>query len=78
MKYKVSPQKAYMQYAGDLAGYPDTPCSSCSEPVCWYSSAGKAEAQITGLCEPCFDFITWPGDEPRPSWMQFVKHKKEE
>jgi hypothetical protein len=33
-------------------------CINCKKKATWYSPAGKAEYNISGLCEPCFDDIT--------------------
>ncbi|KKL50807.1 hypothetical protein LCGC14_2301760 [marine sediment metagenome] len=33
-------------------------CIQCKQLPTFYSEAGKAEYQITALCEPCFDGIT--------------------
>jgi hypothetical protein len=38
-------------------------CIDCKKDAKWYSPAGKAEYQISGLCEPCFDKITGEPEE---------------
>ncbi len=76
-KYKMAPPKAWMKVNGEMAGYPDQPCVSCGEPVCWYSEAGKREVFMSGMCEPCFDFVTWPNDEESPEWMSLVEYSDE-
>lgn len=76
-KFAVTPPQAYLLGHGELlAGRLHPLCWSCKENITWYSEAGFRESRISGLCEPCFDFINWPSDEVRPAWMSFVVYKK--
>jgi hypothetical protein len=39
-------------------------CVVCKQPPTFSTDAGRREYEISGLCEPCFDRITMPPDEP--------------
>lgn len=88
MKYAVSPQEAYEQHAnqnggvsarGDLTYVDDgSICVGCRRRACYYSMAGFSELRISGMCEPCFDFIAVPPSdrEALDAWMELVKYAK--
>lgn len=80
LMYSLTPRKAYQQ-AGAPRGVLRTlsgSCRACSGPLAHYSEAGKREARISRLCEPCFDFETLaPEDRDAidAAWMRRVKKK---
>jgi hypothetical protein len=39
-------------------------CVSCKQHPTFTTEAGRREYEISGLCEPCWDRITMPPDEP--------------
>jgi hypothetical protein len=39
-------------------------CVSCKQHPTFTTEAGRREYEISGLCEPCFDRIALPPDEP--------------
>jgi hypothetical protein len=76
-KYTTSPQKAYAKggfSSGPLVYVHPQPCLTCGERLVAYSSAGQKEWSMSGMCEPCFDFATWPRSEPCPEWMRLVEY----
>ena len=85
VNYEVDPQTAYFR-AGSRRGRlidvptPHRKCGSCRKPLKAYSDAGVRETPISGLCEPCFDFISLHPDdrEPADGWMMGVKIKIED
>lgn len=77
--YKVSPQQAYAEDGypnGDLMMF-DIKCRSCGNRAAAYSRAGYAEIGISGMCEPCFDYVCASEDE-REEWMKLVTYNKGE
>lgn len=81
-RYEVSPPEAYVQAgqpSGRLSMHRSGICrAGCETLARAYSDAGARELGITGVCEPCFDYMTWPIDEPAPTWMKLVKHSNKE
>lgn len=82
-KYKVTPQQAYReggQPRGELYQKAGRACMSCRDTFAYYSVAGLQELNITGFCEPCFDFITVAPDdrEKLDEWMTHVVRNNEE
>lgn len=81
LMYSLSPRKAYQQ-AGAPRGVLRTlsgSCKACSGALAHYSEAGKREARISRLCEPCFDYETQAvedRDEIDAAWMRRVKHRR--
>jgi hypothetical protein len=39
-------------------------CVSCKQHPTFTTEAGRREYEISGLCEPCWDRIMMPPDEP--------------
>lgn len=83
--YATSPGEAY-----EKAGSPRGPlrvvtfvgeCRCCGGSLAAYSQAGRREVGISGLCEPCFDFVTTPSDERDiidQTWMRHVATRRED
>lgn len=77
-KYLVSPAAAYAEAGhprGDLQPV-DAVCRGCAQRATYYSMAGMKELRISGMCEPCFDFVMLSPDdrETLDEWMKLVKH----
>jgi hypothetical protein len=83
-KYKVPPAQAYVDGGepdGELYGKGGRICPTCGCIATYYSVAGLRELNITGFCEPCFDFTTTPRndpDDPPPAWMGLVEYTNKE
>jgi hypothetical protein len=88
MKYLVSPQRAYEKWTMDNGGvsprgdlyYTGGVCIGCGQRQCYYSAAGYRELSISGMCEPCFDFVAVPVQdrEKLDEWMSLVTYNKKD
>ena len=81
-RYVVSPQEAYVN-GGSPRGELCTAagmCPICTQQFAYYSIDGLREREMTGYCEPCFDFsMLHPDDrEEKDQWMSLVERKKKE
>ena len=82
LSFAVSPQAAYIQNLnpmGLLKTIKDGSCAVCKQSLRAYSPAGIQEIRITGMCEPCFDWVTIPNSEiesERMDWLFQVELQK--
>lgn len=81
-KYAVSPQEAYKQEGnprGSLMSLGGS-CRGCADECVYYSPAGASEVRISGMCEPCFDFVMLHPDdrEELDQWMTSVEYNKKD
>lgn len=76
--YNVSPQEAYInggEQRGELHYKKQQTCTTCGQQAAYYSMAGLRELNMTGFCEPCFDYtlVSEEDRETLDAWMSLVK-----